>query len=319
MGVKIRRKRRRNLYGIGVILFLTLLIFLLFPMKSEVDAIKLGSKWREVVSFRSSLFLKEKIINPELGEYWLKRLKEIKQKNSEIVGKDPSVEKEGKENEDRLGTDRDQSTPPPPTNQTPTNTDKTVYLTFDDGPDRITPTILDLLSKYNVKATFFMLEPSMKQYPQTVQRVVEEGHKIGMHSVTHDKKKYYLNIQTVVGEMVQGQETLKELTGTNSQLIRTPYGSKPHMTKEYIHAIENAGFKMWDWNIDSEDWKLTDGSFVQNTIQQMTNFKRQEPYVILLHDRETTAQHLEKLLQYLINNGYKMDVIREDMNPVQLH
>jgi len=319
MGVKIRRKQRRgNLYRIGVILFLTLFIFLLFPMKSEVDAIKIGSNWREIVSFRSALFLNEKIINPELGEFWLKRLKEIKQKNSEIVEKYPSAEKDGKVSENRKGNERDNVTPPP-TTQTPIHTDKTVYLTFDDGPDRITPTILDLLSKYNVKATFFMLEPSMKQYPQTVQRVVEEGHKIGLHSVTHDKKKYYLNKQTVVSEMVQGQTTLKELTGTKSQLIRTPYGSKPHMTTEYIRAIENAGFKMWDWNIDSQDWKLTDGSFVQNTIQQLTNFKRQEPYVILLHDRETTAQHLEKLLQYLIHNGYKMDVIHEDMTPVQLH
>jgi peptidoglycan-N-acetylglucosamine deacetylase len=318
MGVNKKVKKFFK-FSLFVLLF-TFLIVLLFPLKTEVDAVKDVQRSKMNFSFKSYYFLHEKIINPEIGDIWIDRLNS-KEKQTEAAMKQPTKEeKPEKVNKEKPSKGKKKPEKPSkntPIESSPKNIDKTVYLTFDDGPAQATTEILNLLSKYNVKATFFMLEPSMKQYPQIVQRVIQEGHKIGFHGVTHDKNKYYLNRQTVVSEMIQGQQILQEITGIFSNIIRTPYGSKPHMTFDYIQAVAQAGFQMWDWNIDSEDWKLTDGTFVQNTIQQINHFKKEEPIVILLHDRETTAKHLEDLLKYLMNNGYKMDVLNEELQPVQ--
>jgi len=203
---------------------------------------------------------------------------------------------------------------------TPNETgEKVIYLTFDDGPASFTTEILDLLEKYNAKATFFMLQPSMKRYPEAIVEMVKRGHQVGLHSVTHDKNKFYASKNSVLSEMGLSQETLESISGVKTPLIRTPYGSVPHMKPEYIRAVNEAGFVMWDWNIDSLDWKLTDGSFVKNTIQQIENFSKNEPMVVLLHDRQTTLNHLEKLLTYLSTNGYVMKALEWDMKPVQFN
>src|SRR5690606_23582929 len=137
-----------------------------------------------------------KIINPEIGDIWIDRLNS-KEKQTEAAMKQPTKEeKPEKVNKEKPSKGKKKPEKPSkntPIESSPKNIDKTVYLTFDDGPAQATTEILNLLSKYNVKATFFMLEPSMKQYSQIVQRVIQEGHKIRMHGVTHDKNKYYLN------------------------------------------------------------------------------------------------------------------------------
>lgn len=202
----------------------------------------------------------------------------------------------------------------------PTKPDgKVIYLTFDDGPEQFTVDIMDLLDKYNAKATFFMLEPNMRRFPEIVKEMVNRGHQVALHSVTHDKNKFYSSKYSVVSEMTKSQQTLEKITGLKSPLIRTPYGSVPHMTTEYRRAVEEAGFIMWDWNIDSRDWAMTDGSYINNTIQQIENFNRDEPMVVLMHDRVTTLNHLEKLLIYLSEQGYKMEALTWDMAPVQFN
>ena len=85
--------------------------------------------------------------------------------------------------------------------------------------------ILNLLDKYNAKATFFMLEPYIKNYPEIVHEMVNRGHQIALHSVTHDVKKIYASSQSVVNEMEQTLLTLEEVTGIRSYIMRVPYGS----------------------------------------------------------------------------------------------
>ncbi|REJ16442.1 MAG: hypothetical protein C6W57_08035 [Caldibacillus debilis] len=195
---------------------------------------------------------------------------------------------------------------------------KTVFLTFDDGPNASTKEILRLLEKYDMKATFFMVEPNMKKYPEIVKEVIRQGHRIGLHSVTHSKTQFYASKKSVVAEMKKTQTTLEKVSGKRSRIIRTPYGSKPYMKPEYMEAVKREGFILWDWNVDSRDWKLTDGSFVENTIHQIEQFHRPEPIVILLHDRKTTAEHLEKLFIYLKERHFQTDTINEQLEPVQL-
>lgn len=201
--------------------------------------------------------------------------------------------------------------------QKPTN-DNIVYLTFDDGPSPVTNQILDSLQTYHAKATFFMLEPRMKEYKAAVKRLVAEGHTAGLHGVTHNAHLFYQSKKTVVGEMMQDKNTLKKITGYNARLIRTPYGSVPRMKKEYRQAVKEQGFIMWDWDVDSKDWHYRDRRFVNNTIQQIIRLKgSHEKLVILLHDRPETAPHLPLLLKYLKENGYQMKALTPDMKPLQ--
>ncbi|WP_157796218.1 polysaccharide deacetylase family protein [Bacillus xiapuensis] len=191
---------------------------------------------------------------------------------------------------------------------------KSIYLTFDDGPHPVSMKILDLLDKYNAKATFFLLEPHMRNHPNAVKEIVKRGHSVGMHGVTHNAQQVYRDSQSVLNEMQTGQKTLQELTGLKSHLIRTPYGSVPHMKPAYKQAVQKAGFKMWDWTVDSLDWKYRSAAYVPNVISQLkAHQNRQQPEIILLHDKPATAQHLEQLLKYLQKNQYKMKGLKENM------
>jgi len=200
----------------------------------------------------------------------------------------------------------------------PNNTDdsKTIYLTFDDGPSSATSTILDTLKQYDVKATFFMLEPQMKQHPELVKRIVEEGHAVGMHGVSHDKNKFYRSAQTALAEMLQGQATLKDLTGVESKLIRTPYGSVPYLLDSYRTVLDEQGFKLWDWNVDSDDWALSSHKYVSNTIKQIERLNKDDVTpIVLMHDKVETAKYLPELLDYLSQHQYSSQKMNEKLTP----
>jgi peptidoglycan/xylan/chitin deacetylase (PgdA/CDA1 family) len=192
--------------------------------------------------------------------------------------------------------------------------EKVVYLTFDDGPSTHTQEILQILDAHNAKGTFFMLGPNMKRFPEATKAIVEGGHEPALHGVSHDAQQIYQSKDTVVGEMKAAQDDLYNLTGVRTNLIRTPYGSVPYMKPEYLEAVHQNGFELWDWNIDSLDWKYKDARYVNGVIHDIETKSFKEP-VILLHDKQTTAQHLNDLLDYLSAHGYKMKPL-DDTLPV---
>lgn len=197
---------------------------------------------------------------------------------------------------------------------------KTVYLTFDDGPSAITGDIISLLEKHSFKATFFMIDGNIHRYPEAAKLMVKSGEAVGLHSVSHDVKRFYASAHSVLGELTQNQHTLKEVSGVETYLIRTPYGSIPGMKPEYRKAVDEAGYLMWDWNIDSKDWYYKDGRYVNSVIEQLNRMNHhQGPIVILLHERNETLAHLPKLLDYLSKHGYVSQAIDSSMTPYQFH
>lgn len=195
------------------------------------------------------------------------------------------------------------------------NEQKVIYLTFDDGPSAFTSDILQTMNTFDMKGTFFMLEPNMRKYPEELQAIIDNGHVPALHGVSHNVSKIYRSEKTVVDEMTIAQATLMKMTGTGTSLIRTPYGSAPYMKPSYLKAVEAAGFQLWDWTVDSEDWKYRNGEYVERVIQQIENFKyKDRPIVILLHDRKSTAEHLPSLLTYLQTNGYKAEILNEQLS-----
>lgn len=236
--------------------------------------------------------------------------------------KKPTQEKEKEKNEPKTVRENDniQKTnqksdiPIQEDNQKAAIKEKMIYLTFDDGPSAYTDQIIESLKKFDMKATFFMLEPNMRAYPEQLQAIINAGHVPALHGVSHNTAIIYQSEKTVVDEMVIAQATLKNLTGQFTHLIRTPYGSAPYMKPSYKQAVEEAGFQLWDWTVDSEDWKYRNGEFVIRVIQQLENFQfKERPLVILLHDRKSTAEHLPDLLTYLKAKGYETELLNEQL------
>ncbi len=160
--------------------------------------------------------------------------------------------------------------------------------------------IIALLEQYQFKATFFMLEGNIKRYPDAVNHMVDNGHAIGIHGVTHDSSQFYASEASVLAELDQTRQTIKEITGLDIFLMRTPYGSKPGMTEAYKQAVFDEGYLMWDWTIDSKDWYYKDARLVSSVIEQITEkIKQNQPLVILLHEKRETLEQLPSLLDYL--------------------
>lgn len=192
--------------------------------------------------------------------------------------------------------------------------EKTVYLTFDDGPTASTLEILDILDKYKVKATFFMLEPGMKAFPDAVKRTVKDGHGVGLHGVTHDVSKFYQSPESALKEMQTAQQTLRSITGVRTNLIRTPYGSIPYLTDSFRKVLSDNKFILWDWNVDSDDWSASNKNYVQDVIDQLKTLdpSKHAP-IILMHDRSGTVAQLPDLLNYLQKNNYQTEIINNEL------
>ncbi|MGE7024272.1 polysaccharide deacetylase family protein [Solibacillus cecembensis] len=185
---------------------------------------------------------------------------------------------------------------------------KVVYLTFDDGPSELTGQFLDVLSEHDVLATFFMQGSNLKKehLQENVKRAVREGHYVGGHSMTHNFKTLYSNNQ-FVPEMKETLALIHEITGTNPHLVRPPYGSAPGLKNEEIrHQLAEGGIKIWDWTIDSNDWRLRG-----NPAQIIENIKRgtnKDREIVLMHEKRQTLEALPEIIQFYREQGFEFAV-----------
>ncbi len=194
---------------------------------------------------------------------------------------------------------------------TPKISKATVYLTFDDGPNTYTSKNLDILKRYKVKATFFFLGNNMKNNEKVIQETVNNGHYIGTHSMTHDKEKVYKNTETFMKEINDGANLIKDMTGTNSKLIRVPYGSMPHLTNSMKNELKRAGYKLWDWDVDSNDWRYKDKEANQifKNVQEgiIKAFQSgDKDIIVLLHDRSQTNLALPSIIEWIQKEGFTL-------------
>ncbi|HDR6822756.1 polysaccharide deacetylase family protein [Bacillus thuringiensis] len=189
---------------------------------------------------------------------------------------------------------------------------KVVYLTFDDGPSTLTGQFLDVLKEQNIKGTFFMQGSNLQKnnYQENVKRAVKEGHYIGGHSMTHDSDKLYKKEQ-FVPEMKETLSLIHDIAGTNPKLVRPPYGSAPGLKNQKMRdQIVEAGIKVWDWTIDSNDWKLKDNpnQIVKNVKKQTT----EDVEVVLMHEKQQTLEALPEIIKFYKEKGYEFGVYNDD-------
>ncbi|WP_438824274.1 polysaccharide deacetylase family protein [Bacillus sp. JJ1562] len=185
---------------------------------------------------------------------------------------------------------------------------KIVYLTFDDGPTKWTGAFLDVLKEHGILATFFMQGNNLKKAPfeSDVKRAFVEGNYIGAHSMTHDYTEIYKK-RKFVSEMVETLKLIHSITGADPQLVRPPYGSIPGLNDEVIKKqVMKEGLKVWDWTIDSQDWKYqNDPEKILSIIETATT---EDVEVILMHEKEQTLKLLPKIITFFKEQGYEFEV-----------
>ncbi|HFR4153835.1 polysaccharide deacetylase family protein [Bacillus cereus] len=188
---------------------------------------------------------------------------------------------------------------------------KVVYLTFDDGPSELTGKFLDVLKEQHVASTFFMQGSNLQNtgFQENVKRAVKEGHYIGAHSMTHNSDKLYKKGQFVT-EMKETLALIHNITGTTPKLVRPPYGSAPGLKGQDIrNKIVEAGIKVWDWTIDSNDWKLKGNP--QQIIENVKRTTTEDVEVVLMHEKPQTLQALPEIIKFYKEKGYEFRVYNE--------
>ena len=195
-----------------------------------------------------------------------------------------------------------------PQPQTVYPTGNVIYLTFDDGPGAYTDRLLDILAKYNVKATFFVIDTG--NYA-TMKRIVNEGHAIGIHSVTHNYREIYASMDAYFNDLYTMQQIIYEQTGVRTTLMRFPGGSSNTVSRfnrgvmsRLTKAVEYAGFQYFDWNVDSDDAGKAHTS--KKVYENVTRgLSRRQFSIVLQHDiKPASVDAMERIIQWALNHGY---------------
>jgi len=187
-------------------------------------------------------------------------------------------------------------------------TDKKVAaLTFDiSWGTQVPGPVLDILKKENVKATFFLSGSWAKKYPKFSKRIVAEGHEIASHGEEHVNLSQYSK-EEVKKNILTAHEKIKEVTGVEPKLLRTPNGDWNDMV---LTTAEELNYKVIQWSADSLDWKKPGVDAIINNV-----LKKVEPgAIILMHASDTclqTPDALPAVLAGLKKQGYQLVTVSE--------
>jgi peptidoglycan/xylan/chitin deacetylase (PgdA/CDA1 family) len=175
-----------------------------------------------------------------------------------------------------------------------------VALTFDDGPHpKNTPRLLDMLRERNVRATFYVVGQNVKEFPEIVRRIAEEGHEIGNHSYTH-KNLQKLSDAAVRQELEKTRVAIKEAAGVEPLTMRPPYGAFSTRQREW--AFQEFGYPAVMWSVDPLDWKRPGPSVVADRIIKGAG----NGAIILAHDLHAqTVDAMPKTLDGLRERGFR--------------
>jgi len=182
------------------------------------------------------------------------------------------------------------------------NTPKTIYLTFDDGPDPInTPIFLDILKKYNVKATFFVLGRKAEKNPAIIKRIKDEGHTLGNHTFNHIDGTVKSK-KTIERDLERTHNIIRKASGVNVTLFRPPYG---YFDWRVYSAASDKGYQIILWTFDVCDWDVNDTKEYLKSVNENLS----DGAIILLHDggpsREALIEALPQIIQLIRSKGFQ--------------
>lgn len=188
------------------------------------------------------------------------------------------------------------------------NPNNSVYLTFDDGPNpEITPWILDLLKRNDIKATFFCVGENIKKQPELARQIVNEGHIIANHTYNHlngwktQTDQYLQNIQLCEKTI---EKIIPDIT-SQSKLFRPPYGK---ITKEQSRSLRKTGYQIIMWDVLTADFdvKISREKCLENATKHTVSGS-----IIVFHDNPKAFENLQytlpKTIDFLKEKGFRME------------
>ena len=198
------------------------------------------------------------------------------------------------------------------------NAKNMIYLTFDDGPSPYTRQLLDILDKYQVKATFFVAGTDMSDL---IGEIAKRGHTVGAHTYSH-KYKIYKNEPTYYQDLNQILDIIEEQTGERTKLIRFPGGSSntvsanycKHIMTQLAESVTRHGYTYFDWSVNSgdADTAKTKRAVIENVINGIRETKRP---VVLQHDtKDYSVAATEEIIKWALENGYVFGVLDPDID-----
>ena len=185
---------------------------------------------------------------------------------------------------------------------------KQIALTFDDGPHpSLTPKILQILAKYNIPATFFMVGQNVINYPNAAKQVILAGHEVGNHTFTHPHIAN-LSEKAIFDEIGRCEDALEELCEYRPHLLRTPQGA---LTPSLERCLADDDYILVLWSLDTRDWDNKSTACIVRTV--LENIKAGD--IILMHDyigyNSKTPEALEQIIPKLLAEGYEFVTVSE--------
>ena len=202
---------------------------------------------------------------------------------------------------------------------------KRCYLTFDDGPStKNTPKILDILDRYNVKATFFVVGGSNLS---AIKDAYDRGHAIGLHANVHEYNVVYASVDAYFKDLETIGNKVKDIIGFTPNIIRFPGGSSNTVSRKYCKGImktltrevQDRGYYYFDWNVDSTD-ASGNGVAVEKLVSSVKNsFSSSTKNIcVLMHDtdaKNTTVEALPQIIEYIQSQGFEFCILNKYAYP----
>ncbi|MBR7133156.1 MAG: polysaccharide deacetylase family protein [Clostridia bacterium] len=199
---------------------------------------------------------------------------------------------------------------------------KPCYLTFDDGPSQNTLQILQILKKYNAKATFFVTKSSDVAY---VRNIYVEGHAVGLHTASHVYEKIYKSEDAYFADLKLISDTVENIIGEKPDIVRFPGGSSNNVSAKsckgimsrLVKALPQKGYAYFDWNVDSGDAANNLSSYTRIVNNVLSQAKNKSSICVLMHDskaKTTTVKALPYIIEGLAEQGFYFDVLTSDIN-----
>ena len=199
---------------------------------------------------------------------------------------------------------------------------KVIYLTFDDGPSKYTERLLEILKKYNVKATFFVVKTG---YSHLIDDIVDQGHAIAAHSYSHDYQNIYSSEEAYFADLQKILDLIKSQSGADTKLLRFPGGSSNTASRfnegimsRLTNEVVDKGYRYFDWNVDSNDagGARTAEKVYENVVNGVQGRRIS---IVLQHDTKSySVEAVEKIIVWGLENGYTFLPLKGD-SPTAAH
>ena len=197
-------------------------------------------------------------------------------------------------------------------------------MTFDDGPSAAcTPEVLDILKKYDIRATFFVVGSITGENREIVQRIIDEGHTIGIHTYTHSYESIYQSVDAYLADFEKLWTELYEEFSYRAEIFRFPGGSvntyNYMLSHQLIAEMYRRGFIYFDWNASAED--AASGNPGSDVVTQriLNGVRNADRSIVLMHDSSSmtaTVEALPEIIEQLKDEGYSFDKLDRSVKPI---